>query len=103
MKKIIFITAILFAFISSSLATVNKPFISGIQLTEGIEFATGEDSPKLDQIMGMRIYMALSYNALIAITSASLRNRIMTTIVVMESVIHPMTTRVFYRSESRFL
>ena len=68
MKKIIFITAILFAFISSSLATVNKPFISGIQLTEGIEFATGEDSPKLDQIMGMRIYMALSYNALIAIT-----------------------------------
>lgn len=68
MKKIIFITAILFAFISSSLANVNKPFISGIQLTEGVEFATGEDSPKLDQIMGMRIYMALSYNALIAIT-----------------------------------
>ena len=100
MKKFIFITAILFAFISSSLATVNKPFISGIQLTEGIEFATGEDSPKLDQIMGMRIYMALSYNALIAITPEL---AILTTIVVMESVIHPKTTRVFYRSESLFL
>lgn len=68
MKKIIFIAAMLLTFASHSFAYVEKPFISGLQLTEGIEFATGDDSPKLDQIMGMRIYMAFSYNALIAIT-----------------------------------
>ena len=68
MKKIFFIAAMLMAFASHSFANVEKPFISGIQLTEGLEFATGEDSPDIDQLKGMRIYMAFSYNALIAIT-----------------------------------
>ena len=68
MKKIFFIAAMLMVFASHSFANVEKPFISGIQLTEGLEFATGEDSPDIDQLKGMRIYMAFSYNALIAIT-----------------------------------
>lgn len=68
MKKIIFFAATLMAFASSALANVNKTFVSGIQFTEGFEIARGEHSPDFTSFMGSRIYTALTYNAMIAIT-----------------------------------
>ena len=68
MKKIIFFAATLMAFTSSALANVNKTFVSGIQFTEGFEIARGEHSPDFTSFMGSRIYTALTYNAMIAIT-----------------------------------
>jgi len=68
MRKIIFIAATLLAFASNAFANVNKPFISGIHFSEGFEIARGEYSPDFGSFMGSRIYTALTYNAMIAIT-----------------------------------
>lgn len=67
MKKIIFIAALFAAFISSAFATPNKPFTSGIMVTEATEFARGDNAPDFNDLMGYRVDLGVSYNAMIGI------------------------------------
>lgn len=67
MKKILFIAAMLTAFVTSSFAGPSKPFTSGIMFTETTEFARGNDAPDFNKLLGYRIDLGLSYNALIGI------------------------------------
>lgn len=69
MKKILLFTALLFAFVTSASAKVNKPVLFGIQLSDGIEFAAGDNAPDLDEEAGYRSFVALTFNTMFAFSS----------------------------------
>ena len=67
MKKILFIAAMLTAFVTSSFAGPSKPFTSGIMVTTATEFSRGSDAPDFNDLGGYRIDLGVSYNAMIGI------------------------------------
>lgn len=67
MKKFIIAAAMLMTFVASSFAAPAKPFTSGIMFTSFSEIARGDDSPDFDKLMGYRLGIDLSYNAMIGI------------------------------------
>ena len=70
MKKIIFIAILCAAFISNSFATPSKSFTSGIMFTEATEIARGDKAPDFNDLMGYRMAIEPSYNAMIEIIPA---------------------------------
>ena len=58
----------LLTFASNASSAVDKPVIFGAQLIDAIEFAAGKNAPGFKDEAGYRIYLALTFNTMFAIT-----------------------------------
>lgn len=68
MKKLLLAVIMLLAFTSNASSAANKPVIFGLQITDGIELADGDDAPRFRDEAGYRMYLALTASTMFAIT-----------------------------------